>query len=292
MSPCAENSGVKEGHHLVVDIKAQSDGEEIGTLTVTDYSMELGRNFYLPDFDSHLIGMKVDDTHRITVEMPQDFVHKNLAGKSVQFEITIKEAKERVFPNLDDDFAKDLGEYETLDELKNKIREDIQHGLDRQVDKEIQDQVVDALIERNQFDVPSAMVDNEIDHQVNQTRQTLVRYGVDPKAVPPPTGEHRDRLRPGAERSVKAGLIIKAVAEQEGIEITEEEVEAHLKERAESTGVSVDHLKDELREHNLMAELRASLLQEKTFSFLKDHAEISEEEPPPEEERETDTEKE
>ena len=292
MTPCPENSGAKEGHHLVVDIKAECEGEAIPSLTVTDYSMELGRNFYLPDFDSNLIGMRVDDSHRITVDMPSDFVQKNLAGKPVQFEITIKEAKERVLPALDDDFAKDLGEYQTLDELKSKIRESIQEGLDRQVDRELEDQIVAALIERNEFDVPAAMVDNQVDHLLNQSMQALVRYGIDPKSIPPPTPEHREKLQPEAERNVRAALLVKAVADTENLQVTDEEVEAGIEKRAESMGVSVDHLKDELREHNLMGDLRASLLQEKAFSFLKEQAEISEEEPPPEENQEPDTEKE
>lgn len=283
MTPIPENAGVKEGHHLVVDIKAMADGKEISSLTVSDYSMELGRDFYIPDFDERLVGMRVDDTHRIAVHMPKDYVQKSLAGRPVDFQITIKEAKERVPPALDDDFAKDLGEFGSLDELKAKMREDRQQQLDRKSEKEVEDQIVDALVEKHPMDVPAVMIDKQVEHLLNETRGALARYGVDPATMPPPTQEHRDRFRPSAERTVKAGLIIKAVAEAEGLKVSDEELDAELEKRAESMGVSVDHLKDELTEHNLLGDFKASLLQDKAFAFLKEHAEISEEEPPPEE---------
>ena len=116
---------------------------------------------------------------RFTKTIPEEFPRKNLRGKTAEFEVRIKEAKERILPKLDDDFAKDL-EFDTLDVLKQEIRQDIQTMLDLQTKRELEEQIVDALIEKNNFDVPESMVEQQIDNIMNRSMQNLAAQGIDP----------------------------------------------------------------------------------------------------------------
>ncbi len=280
LTPIPDARGVAEGDHLVVDIKAESGGAAIPALTVTDYHMELGRNFYLPDFDARLEGLKLDETKELTISLPEDFPRKDLAGKTAAFEVRVKEAKERILPEPDDDFAKDLGEFETFGALKEEIEKDLRKSLDNRSQKEIENQIIDALIEKNDFEVPESMVESQIDHFLEQSMRNLAAHGIDPKRFPAPTQAQRDHVRPSAARTVKAGLILKAVCEQEKIEVSDEELQAGIAERAEQMGLSVDYLKDQLEEGKMLGELRETLLQEKVYKMLQENAEVTEEEPP------------
>lgn len=284
LAPIPETRDVAQGDHLVVDIKAEAEGEPVPALTVTDYHLEVGRNFYLPDFDKNLEGAKVEETKTITLDLPDNFPRKNLAGKSASFEITVKEAKERILPELDDDFAKDLGEFETVEALKDEIRKDLLEIVENRTKKEMQEQIIDALVAANSFEVPTTMVESQIDVLLNQTIQNLVAHGLDPRKLPAPTEVQRNQIRPSAERIVRTGLLLKSVAEKESIEISDEELEAGIAQRAEQIGMSADYLKDQLETNKMTEELRASLLQEKVFKFIQDKAEITEENPPEEQE--------
>ncbi len=280
LDPIPEGRGVQQGDHLVADMKASADGQAVSSLTVTDYHLELGRDFYLPGFDLEVEGMKPDETKLIKMNLPETFPRKDLAGKTADIEVTVKEAKVRVLPELDDDFAKDLGEYETLDELKEEIRRDIRRMLENETTKEIRNQIIDQLVDLNEFDVPESMVENQIDAFISQSMRSLAAQGIDPKRLPPPSQEQRDQMRPQALKSVKAGLILKAIGEQENIEVSDEELEEGIKERANSIGLSPDLLKDRWTENNMLEEFRASLAEDKIYEMVEGHAEITEQEAP------------
>ncbi len=276
LSPIPEGRGVQKGDQLVVDVSATVDGQSVRQLTVTDYNMELGRDFFVPGFDDRITGMVPGKTEKISMDLPDDFPAKDLAGKTADLEVTIKEAKERVLPQLDDDFAKDLGDHESLEQLKESIRENIRELHESETRREVENQLVDKLVENHEVKAPESMIDQEIDRALNQTRQQLVSFGVNPQDLPAPTQDQRDRLRPSAEKTVKAGLILRAVGENEGIEISDDELEAAIEKKAEELGYSPDHLKDQLQEHNMLGEMRSSLLQEKIVEFIMEHAAITE----------------
>ncbi len=282
LAPIPESRGLVSGDHVVVDITAKIEGEPVPALNVTDYHLEMGRNFYLPDFDSRMEGMKLEETKEITVDLPEDFPRKAIAGKTVLFHITVKEAKEKILPALDDDFAKDLGEYETLDALKEKIRADLATMLKNQTERELEVQIVDALLKENTFEVPESMVEAEIDSFLEQSLQGLVAQGHDPERLPMPTQAYRDQIRPAALRAIQKALMYSAVAEQEDIKVTDEEITEDLQNKASQLDVSLDFLKDRLEQDGRMDEVRESLVYKKVSAFIQDTAEITQEEPPSE----------
>lgn len=280
LSPITDGRGIKNGDHVVADISAKADGEEIPDLTVSDYHLELGRDFYVPGFDEKIEGMTPGETNLLKIDLPDDFPRKNLADKAADFSVTVKEAKERIMPELDDDFAKDLGEYETLEELKESIRKEMRDHIEERGKKEIEDQIVDALIEKHPFDVPESMVERQIDLILDRTRQSFINMGLDPSRLPTPGQAERNQVRPTATRTVKAGLILGEIAEKEEIEVSEEDLEAAIQKRAEELGFSVDYLKDQLEEHNLLGDMRSSLRQQNVFDMIKEVADITEENAP------------
>lgn len=281
LSPLTEKRGAREGDYLVVSIKAAVEGQPISELTVTDYHLELGRNFYLPGFDAELEGMTVGETKSVTMDLPENFPRRNLAGETADFEVTVLEAKERIFPELDDDFAKDLGEYETLEQLKATIREDLERVAENETRRDIENQIIEALNERHTLEVPESMVQNQIETILGESRRNLASMGLDPNRLGPVTQDQRDQIRPSAEKTVKAALILKAISEKEGIEITDETLQAEIERRAGEMGYSPDAFRDLLEEHDMVKEIRSNLLQQKVFDLLKEHARMTEVEGPP-----------
>ena len=278
LSHISDPRGITSGDHVVVDISATMDGETVAALDVTDYHLEMGRNFYLPNFDSELEGMKIEESKDLTLDLPEDFPRKALAGKTVEFHVTVKEAKEKILPELDDDFAKDLGEFETLDALKEKLRADLENSAKNQTDRELEAQIVDALLNKNTFDIPDSMIEAEIDAFLEQSLQGLVAQGHDPERLPMPGQAYRDQLRPAAVRAIQKALMYRAVADQEDMTVTDEEVTKDLQSRAGSLGVTLDFLKDNLEQAGRMDDVRESLVYKKVAALIQDSAEITEEE--------------
>ncbi len=280
LSPVPEDRELREGDHIVVDVAAEAEGETITALTVNDYHMELGRNFYLPDFDSKLFGLKSGETRDVALNLPEDFPRKNLAGKEAKFKVTVTEAKERILPDLDDDFAKDLGKFETVDQLKEEIAKDIQELWENQTEMETRRQIVDQLLEKNEFEVPETLVEQRIDQMLSNSLQRLAAQGIDPKRLPMPTQSQRDQFRPEALRGVKAGVLMEAIGRQEGITVSDEQVEEAVREKAALFDMAPDYFKERLEEAGNMEDFREGLLEDQVYKFVEANAEITEQEPP------------
>lgn len=281
LAPVDEARPLREGDHAIVNIEAFVDGEKEQALSVTDYSVEIGRDFYLPDFDEHFVGLTIGQPAEIAWTAPEDFSISRLADKEITFKIEPLEAKERVLPTLDDDFAKDLGNFDTLDALKAEIREDIRKTNEDRTKKNLEKQIIDALIAANDFEPPETMVENQIDAKVYQTRRMFQSMGIDPRRYPEPDFEERKIYRPDAERAVKSWLLLRAIGEKEGLEVTDDDIQAGLAERAEAMGLSAEYLREEMEEGDVLDDFRSSLLQEKVLAMIRDNANITEEDSPP-----------
>ncbi len=277
LTPLPEDKSVSKGDHVVIEVEAKVDDEVVQALTVNDYHMEIGRGFYLPGFDEHVEGMKAGETKDFELQLPDDFPRKTLAGKTAHCHVTIKEAKEQTLPHLDDEFAKDLGDFESLDALKDEVRTQLREELEQETKNEVENQIVDKLIAANEFDVPDSMVEQQIDQFLGQTRQALIARGMEANRIPMPTEAQRAQIRPSAVRTVKAGLLMKTIGEIENIEVTDEELQAGLEERAKQFGMSVDYLRDQLDTHDLLEDLKGSVLQQKIYKFLEENSEITQE---------------
>jgi trigger factor len=151
---------------------------------------------------------------------------------------------------------------------------------DENSQREMEQQILEALIEENPFDVPEGMVESQVDRLLQNSLLNLVASGIDPKQLPTPSQAHREQAKPAAVSSVKRGLLLKAIRNQENIEVSDEEFEAGIEKRAQSAGVSPDHYRDQLDEHNAVEEIRNAMVEEKTLAFIIERADITESEPP------------
>ncbi|MFH0959936.1 MAG: trigger factor [Pseudomonadota bacterium] len=275
MVPVDESRGVQDGDHLVVDIDAVSDGEEITSLTVKDYHVEIGRDFYLPDFDTKLLGMKLGELNTISHSLSEDFPRKDLAGKSVTFSVNVKEAKERIIPQWSDELAKESGPYETLEELKKQVKEDLRQGYDMEIKEDLRKQIVEKILEANPLEAPESLVEARIDDIVMGARQNLARQGIDMKRFPLPDKAQRDSIRPKALDQVKAALIIKSIGEKEEIQVSTEYIDTEIEQRAKLLGWAPDFLRDQLEENQRMQDFTDSLKEDKIYSFIEENGLIT-----------------
>jgi trigger factor len=274
--PIPETRGIAMGDILTVDINADIDGDVVTPLTVTDYHLEMGRNFYLPDFDSRIEGFRVMETNNIVHVLPDNFPRKELAGKTVNLSIVVTEAKVKTLPEVNDEFAKDLGDYQSMEELREKIREDLVNAYEADSRNSVRKQIIDQIVEKNVFEAPNTLVEQRIDDMIRDSLQTLQAQGIDLKRFPMPTEEQRNQLRPIALQNVKAGIILKAIGEQEALEVSTEEIEAEVEKRAKLIGVPADFLRDHMENNNMMENFSYSILEDKVYKLIEERANVTE----------------
>ena len=276
LAPIPETRGVTMGDILTVDINADIEGERVDSLTVTDYHLEMGRNFYLPEFDAKIEGIKVMEPVQMTHTLPDNFPRKELAGKTVNFLVTVSDAKVKTVPELNDEFAKDLGDYPSIEDLRQKVREDIANAYAADSKNAIRKQMMEQLVESNPFEAPTTLIEQRIDDMIRESLQSLQAQGIDLKRFPMPTEDQRNQLRPIALQNVKAGIILKAIGDQEALEVSSEEIDAEVEKRAALIGVPVDFLRDHMENNNMMENFSYSILEDKVYNLIEERANVTE----------------
>lgn len=227
-----EEGTVEDKNIAVIDFKGYIDGKAFEGGEGTDFSLEIGSGSFIDNFEEQLIGLAVGDTKEVNVTFPENYGSEELNGKPAKFDVTVKEIKVKEVPALDDEFAKEASEFETLAELKEDIKKNLQKAEDQKAENEFEEAIITAVIENTKLDLPQVMVEKEIDQMMNDLENRLKYQGLTLDQYMEFTGntpeKMRDFMKENAERKVKADIIIDAIAKAENIEATEEE----LKEKA------------------------------------------------------------
>ena len=227
-----EEGTVEDKNIAVIDFKGYIDGVAFEGGEGTDFSLEIGSGSFIDNFEEQLVGLAVGDTKEVNVTFPENYGSEELNGKPAKFDVTVKEIKVKEVPALDDEFAKDASEFETLAELKEDIKKNLQKTEDQKAESEFEEAIITAVIENTKLDLPQVMVEKEIDHMISDLENRLKYQGLTLDQYMEFTGntpeKMRDFMKENAERKVKADIIIDAIAKAENIEATEEE----LKEKA------------------------------------------------------------
>jgi trigger factor len=262
---------VQEGDNTVIDFEGFVDGEAFEGGAGEDYNLEIGSGQFIPGFEEQLVGAKVGEEVEVDVTFPEEYHAENLAGQDAVFKVTVKEIKVKEMPELDDEFAKDL-EFETLDELKADIKEKITAREELRVNREFENKLIDAITDNTEINIPETMIENEIDNMLEGFRYQIMQQGFEFDQYLEMTGMNEEDIRAdykeSAEKRAKANLILEAIAKNEGIEVSDEDVDAKLAEIAERQGQDKDQLKMFLQMQGQLASLKDSLLMEKTIDFL------------------------
>ena len=198
----------------------------------------------------------------------------NIAGKTVRYTITLKGIKKRVVPEADDEFAKDLGEFDTLAELRSKLRAQLEAAEGRRVDRDTRAALVEALVARTGFDVPEALVERHMTARTENLARGLAYQGIDPRKVGVDWHEYRESTRDDSVKAARADILLDEIARREGIEVMEAEIDAEIARLAARAGRSKEALRAQMQKEGDLAALAARIREEKTLDLLKANASI------------------
>jgi trigger factor len=266
---------IQAGDYVIIDYEASAGGKPLEGGKAIDFTVEVGSGQFIPAFEEKLIGLKPEEEREMEVSFPEDYGYQKWAGKTVTFRVKIKEIKEKILPPLDDEFAKDLGDYSSFEELKAKLKGEIQKEKELAAERQLKDRVVDQLLEANPFEVPESLVEEQAKTLVSDTKLRLAAQGVDLKNLGISEEKLQGDYRAVAQRQVKTFLILDRIAGQEEILATDEETEARLQEMAERMRQKFDVVKQYYEKNGLLPEVKAGIIRDKTLNFLLEKADIT-----------------
>jgi trigger factor len=217
-----------EGDVLLIDFEGKLDGDPFEGGTAHDYLLELGEGRVLPELEQGLEGAEPGEQRQVPVTFPDDYPGEEVAGKTAQFDVTVKEVREKELPELNDDFASEASEFDTLDELREDISEKIKEILDRQIAERFRDDALDAAAAQAKVELPDSVIEARAEEMWRRVERSLSRQGMEPDNYLQLQGKTREEMieqaRPDAERALKREAVLEAVADAEGIDVTEEDM--------------------------------------------------------------------
>jgi len=271
-----EDRPIKVGDFVLVNISGRFQGKPFEGGEIKDHLLEVGPDTYLPGLSKKLTGLKKDSSEDVVLKLPEDYYRKDLAGREVDLKIEIKGLKEKILPELDDNFARDLGEYQTLEDLKKKLWESVEQEEKQRIESLVKNRVVEQLIEKNPFEVPSSMVERQVEFMMADAQRVLLSQGSSFEKLGIPVDTMRGNYRGEAEKQVKCSLLVEIIAAKEGIAVNDNEIEEKLKDIAKSNKQNVEKVKDFYRRKGLWEGLKIKMLENKTLDFLLEKSTIVE----------------
>ena len=279
-----EDRGIDMGDSVLMDLvrtaaaPAEHSDDEEDAAEQTDrhenITVDIGGKANPPGFDKELTGLSANESKTFDVHYPADYSIAELAGTTVKYEVTIKAVRKRVVPDLDDELAKDMGEFESLEALRGRVRTDLEHEATHEAEREMRAELLKQLASRVQFDVPASLVDREIDRRVEEFVRRLIEQQIDPMRTNINWEEFRERQKDAASEAVKSALVLDEVARREGLTASENEVEAEVQRYAERTGRSPAAVRARLEKEGGLGRLHSGLRREKTVNFLLSKATV------------------
>ena len=275
-----EDRAAKMGDTTVIDFVGTVDGVEFEGGKAENHELELGSNTFIPGFEDQVVGMKTEEVKDINVKFPEEYFSKDLAGKDAIFKVTLHEIKTKELPKIDDEFAKDVSEFDTLKELKADLKTKKEKQNEEKAKTELEEKAVKAVAEVSEVDIPSGMVELEIDNMEQDMNRRLSYQGITLEQYLQMLGktkaDYRKESEEPAKESLKMRLVLEAVCKDAKIEASEKEVSEKLKELATSYGRKEEDLKNN---EDLMEHIKANIKSEKAIAEIVDNAKIKTVEP-------------
>ena len=261
----------KEGDTVVIDFEGFVDGMPFEGGKSEKHNLKLGSKQFIPGFEEQLIGAEPGADVDVNVTFPEEYHAEELAGKPAVFKVKVLEVKETELPELDDEFAKDVSELDTLDELKKSIHEKIQESRQKMADDTFENQVLDQIVANMTVEVPEVMIENQLDRITDDFANRVASQGITMEAYLQMSGMDMDtfrkNFRDGAERQVKITLALEKIAELEKLEVTEEDIEEEYKKLAEQYGMPVERVRGYIPE----GAMKQDIISIKTSQFIRDN---------------------
>lgn len=270
-----EDRAAKKGDTVVIDFEGFVDGVAFDGGKAEGHSLELGSGQFIPGFEDQIIGKNINDEFDINVTFPEEYGAKELAGKPAVFKIKLHEIKVRELPAVDDEFAKDVSEFDTLKELEASIKERLEKDNAQKAKYETEEAAIKAVCDKSKVEIPSGMVDMEVDHMIQDINQRLSYQGLKLEQYLKMIGKTEEEVRkeyePQAIEAIKSRLTLEAVRKAEKIEATDEEINAKLEEMAKNYGKKVEEINDN---ENLKDYIKEGIESEKAIDFIVKNAKI------------------
>lgn len=267
-----EDGTIANGDIAVIDFKGFVDGVAFEGGEGTDYSLEIGSGTFIDTFETQLVGAKVNDNIDVNVTFPETYGKEELNGKAAKFEVVVKEIKVKELPALDDEFAKEVSEFDSLDELKADITKKLEDENTERANREFEEAVIIAVADNAKVEIPSVMIEKEIDKMVKNLEQRLQYQGLTLEQYFQFTGTDADKMREymteNAERKVKTDLVLEAIEKAQNIEATEEELKEKASEVAKMYSAAEDDKMIELLLQNQKEALKSDVITGKVINFL------------------------
>lgn len=277
-----EDRGVEVGDSVLMDLVRTAektggepaDNEENASDRHDNVTVDIGAPANPPGFDEHLAGLTAGAAKTFDVSYPAEYTIAELAGKTVRYDVTIKAVRKRVVPDADDEFAKDVGDFESLAALRQRIREDLEHEAGHEAERDVRGELMKQLATRVPFEVPQALLEREIDRRVEEFVRRLIDQQIDPMKTNINWEEFRERQKEPAAEAVRGALVLDEVSRREKIGVSNEEVEAEIGRYAERTGRTPAAVRARLEKEGGIGRLYSGLRRERTIDFLLSRATI------------------
>lgn len=272
-----EDRAAKDKDIVTIDFEGFADGVAFPGGKGENYDLTIGSGTFIPGFEEQIIGSKIGDDVDVNVKFPEDYHAAELAGKDTLFKVKIKEIKLRELPALDDEFVKDVSELDTLADLKKDIKEKLQHEADHETKHELENQVVKLVADASEMELPDPMVAKQIENLAKDFDMRLKYQGLDIKKYLELTGtsaeDFKNQMQPQAIEQLKGRLVLEAIAKQENINVSDEEVEKETQKMAEGYKQELEHFKEHLSKEDIKY-IKEGIIFDKTIEFLVDNAKI------------------
>jgi trigger factor len=271
---CPEDHRITDKDFAVVDFQGSMDGRPLEGGSRQNHLVQIGSNTMIPGFEEQLINQKRGDRVKVRTTFPKDYPKADLAGRAVEFDVTIREVKHKALPALDNEFAKDVGKFESLDQLREKLRDDLTARARLEQDRAVRTALLKQLSGAHPFEVPSSLVEQEVQESLARLQQrlpkgvTLEQAKIDPQAV-------RKEIEPSAREKVKGRLILMAIAEREQMTVTKEEIDAALLRTAQELKLSSEDVRRLIvSQDGSLDVFKARLLEDKAMDWVVSKAVI------------------
>lgn len=271
-----EGEEAKNGDIAIIDFEGFVDGVAFEGGKAEKHSLELGSNSFIPGFEEQVVGMKKNEEKDINVTFPEEYHSEDLKGKAAVFKVLLHDIKRKNLPELDDEFAKDVSEFDTLDEYKADIEKNLKQQKEEANKRDRENAIVAKVAENATVDIPEIMVDNEVDNMFKDFANRLQQQGMNMELYTQFTGQTEDvlkgQMRTDAERRVRSNLVLEAVAKAEGIEAGEEDLEGELSRMAEMYQRSVEEIRSIFTANGMIDSIKTDLAIRKTIDFLVENS--------------------
>ena len=272
-----EARSAQDGDFVILDFRGERlAGGPLEGADAEDYMLEVGRGDLLPEFEENVVGMNAGERKQFGVTFPMDYAEESLRGESVLFNVHVKEIKERDLPPLDDDFVKEASEFETLDELRAAVREQLEAASEQRIDGEFRGRVLDVVSEGAEVEIPEVMAHEKAHEMVESFERSIKAQGMEPEQYYQLAGtdhhQFEERVMPDAEDTVKKELVLDAVVAAEGITADEDEVMHEIGHLAEESERNPEEIAETLRRNGTYSLLEEEISRQKALDFLVENA--------------------